>query len=605
MPLMSEKQQEKPQTPKNFAVEEIYQKIEASNNEWKNVYTAITHIASRIKHDLDTLYNALSHETQTEPEIYKSYESVWEMLNREIDTITWSIESINTIETNQDSLQITAEAIDKAENRALRILWFMQKEQEILGLHTKETQAIDAIQKKHKKNYFTKGVSWALTCTQEANKPKIWTILWEVMNYDHKWEIDYSTCTNSAIKDQMVRLLWGTHWFIMKKRDGAWNDSYILINKAWNEIQQRPLIWEWVTFTSAASLLYNKLQEEQKKLYPGTKPHSLWGSKSKTNPVPSTHLLMAQNILEKKHTWLIEHLQSMPEHLQQWFIPLVERYLENHIIYAKAHWWKLTASECIKSSSNLNHLMKVTMSTPNGLQSRPFIDRTNETIDDRLFKLLQQNHTEFGKYLTERIYEKRNNYPDVPLRNDLLVEKKQNATQEAWNDPTIKEKKNWLITWIEFMQGVITHAQRKNEDNGRQKSKKRESIKSNLDDILYTLHIHESPSREDLQYLQNILYTALIDLYQWNQEEKSAHALTIDHLVKELIETPTQIRQHTTQQKLDTMKRIITHVNKYSNREDHLIPLTQNDRNNLITTNDLHKFSAHQSQEFNTNKNQT
>lgn len=136
-------------------------------------------------------------------------------------------------------------------------------------------------------DYFTfDESSKTLLLTPSVNPITVQHVLWNVFDHQHdNYMIDYSSCTNIAIKTKMQNLLGGSSGILEYK-----NNSYLLKKSDGSIVSRRPLIWEGVSLQYIPLVKENKSLQQEK-----SEKNKVW-EENKVKPV-----MDVQNIDVKKY----------------------------------------------------------------------------------------------------------------------------------------------------------------------------------------------------------------------------------------------------------------------------------------------------------------
>jgi hypothetical protein len=594
-PLNEEKSKENTGI-ENKSQEMIAQEIETAHIQWDELYAASKKTAEIIKTRIDSIYQTLPQCENTE--LQGQYNQIWQLIESELQSIVQQIDDAQSLHMHQDLIMQAAKIIDEGENTSLKIVEFIREMHETKGILAKEQGEINQIEQRDQKKYFqtnTETEDWQWTFTSAANKPNLEGILWNILHEQTRWGINYKNCSNQNIKNTMKKVLWWLEWYIEKRTDSTGKTTLILLNTKGEIVNARPLIWEWVQLITPWWLkkANRKKSSWWLQLPWWVNTPKLWNWAA-ISPVTS---IIAHKILQQNHQGLSETMQTLPEHIQNYFIPIVEVQLEQHIHYAKSHGRTILKWKMFENHTTPNELMHIKFSTPQGITQKVFLNSNELNIPDTLFKLLQKHQEQLWKYLEERMNEKRYNYNNIPIRKDLLAEQaRANQENTSQNKDLLKQKNNLSDGW-RLLREALEYTKKKTVTHDSSKWTIRKECIKKLDDISYTLQVNPTLSYENLQYLETEMIVTLTDLYKWEQKDKSIHEAEIKILLQELIRPNPKSGTSQNKAKSQTIDKLIQQMNQYVDTDDKLMPMEDKDRKELwmtIPTNDQHKSHAHQ-----------
>ena len=299
-------------------------------------------------------------------------------------------EWINLFTDNKRLLNDIAQKIDNAENIVLERLMRNNAHRDIIqkNTETKDTQG------KAFFNFDKKTDTYIFT--DRSNKPKIHEVLGQFFTNDKNiYTIDYSKCTNLKIKNKMQQVLGGTSSCLIKYDKKTW--TYNLISNG-AIVDERALIWEWVSLRTAASTAVSAKATER------------------ANNEKATDYSNQNFINSPKYQ---ECLQNLPASLKNklssqqlaTFISKTESRLDAIIKEQKKLWWELEQDEPISRIHFWSGLMEAHFINREGTKKDEIIWKDgmgkvedNEKLNDQtIYNILDNNEWAYKDYLTARI----------------------------------------------------------------------------------------------------------------------------------------------------------------------------------------------------------
>lgn len=166
----------------------------------------------------------------------------------------WTWIYITSHAENEKQIKEVSESIDAAEEEALKKIrmvcnpkqeWTNAVEHSSVARDKQWNVRVNNWEVVRQKPMYTQSEDWTLTFTDRSNPVKIHDALWDLFkDKDKIYKIDYSKCTNTNIKTKMNNLIGWLSCWIRYSKD---LQTYVLTDKQWNIINNRALIWEWVT----------------------------------------------------------------------------------------------------------------------------------------------------------------------------------------------------------------------------------------------------------------------------------------------------------------------------------------------------------------------
>ena len=291
---------------------------------------------------------------------------------------------------NKRLLNDIAHKIDNAENIVLERLMRNNAHRDIIqkNSETKDTQG------KAFFNFDKKTDTYIFT--DRSNKPKIHEVLGQFFTNDKNiYTIDYSKCTNLKIKSRMQQVLGGTSSCLIKYDKKTW--TYNLISNG-AIVDERALIWEWVSLRTAASVAVSAKATER------------------ANNEKATDYSNQNFINSPKYQ---ECLKNLPANLKNklssqqlaTLISKTESRLDTIIKEQKKLWWELEQDEPISRIHFWSGLMEAHFINREGTKKDEIIWKDgmgkvedNEKLNDQtIYNILDNNEWAYKDYLTARI----------------------------------------------------------------------------------------------------------------------------------------------------------------------------------------------------------
>ena len=322
----------------------------------------------------------------------------------------WSLEPLKTLEKelvdkhnscnriglftdneNKRLLNDIAQKIDNAENIVLERLVRNNTHRDIIqkNTETKDTQGKSFFNFDKKTDTYT--------FTDRSNKLKIHKVLGQFFTNDKNiYTIDYSKCTNLKIKSRMQQVLGGTSSCLIKYDKKTW--TYNLISNG-AIVDERALIWEWVSLRTAASIAVSAKATER------------------ANNEKATDYSNQNFINSPKYQ---ECLQNLPASLKNklssqqlaTLISKTESRLDTIIKEQKKLWWELEQDEPISRIHFGSWLMEGHFINRQGTKKdiKIWEDKDSFKNEDKdsfknnaLYDILDNNEWPYKDYLTARI----------------------------------------------------------------------------------------------------------------------------------------------------------------------------------------------------------
>lgn len=439
-------------------------------------------------------------------EIKKSQENYWPwalekfiQLQQEFikaqNSLKWI--RITSSNTNRKLINDVAHKIDNAEAEVIRRL-NLNKETKRVDTAIKESQNTT------KKNFFEKQSDGSLLLTKDTNKPKIQEVLGSLFkNESWRYEIDYSECTNSNIKNKMNALIWtDTCW--IQYNQTTW--TYNLLNSEGRIISHRAYVWEWVKIKTEKQIAFQatskKLDQINKSIdYTSMADKSWW----EATPAWAEKIKLIPDILKTK----LEK-QSL---LREFMIKSEER-LDNIVREQKKLWWELDLKNPISKTWISGGLMEVHFVSKDALKKEPFFNK--DMISKDLYSFLDGQESNLKTYLTSRLEQKREQFEHFTKREDAF--EGTTGPEKQWQEELEKfttelERKqynvgllNALINSIEKKYGVAKTAL---WIDFRAQSTLMD-LKKKSRDLLYTLE-SKNPTTEEWGKIQEEITTLFIN----------------------------------------------------------------------------------------------
>lgn len=284
---------------------------------------------------------------------------------------------------NKRLLNDIANQIDNAENIVLERLMRNNAHRDIIqkNTETKDTQG------KAFFNFDKKTDTYIFT--DRSNKPKIHEVLGQFFTNDKNiYTIDYSKCTNLKIKNKMQQVLGGTSSCLIKYDKKTW--TYNLISNG-AIVDERALIWEWVSLRTAASTAVSAKATER------------------ANNEKATDYSNQNFINSPKYQ---ECLQNLPASLKNklssqqlaTLISKTESRLDTIIKEQKKLWWELEQDEPISRIHFGSWLMEGHFINRQGTKKDIKIWEDKDSFkNNALYDILDNNEWPYKDYLTARI----------------------------------------------------------------------------------------------------------------------------------------------------------------------------------------------------------
>ena len=284
---------------------------------------------------------------------------------------------------NKRLLNDIAQKIDNAENIVLERLMRNNAHRDIIqkNTETKDTQG------KAFFNFDKKTDTYIFT--DRSNKPKIHEVLGQFFTNDKNiYTIDYSKCTNLKIKNKMQQVLGGTSSCLIKYDKKTW--TYNLISNG-AIVDERALIWEWVSLRTAASTAVSAKATER------------------ANNEKATDYSNQNFINSPKYQ---ECLKNLPASLKNklssqqlaTLISKTESRLDTIIKEQKKLWWELEQDEPISRIHFGSWLMEGHFINRQGTKKDIKIWEDKDSFkNNALYDILDNNEWPYKDYLTARI----------------------------------------------------------------------------------------------------------------------------------------------------------------------------------------------------------
>ena len=284
---------------------------------------------------------------------------------------------------NKRLLNDIAQKIDNAENIVLERLVRNNTHRDIIqkNTETKDTQGKSFF------NFDKKTDTYIFT--DRSNKPKIHEVLGQFFTNDKNiYTIDYSKCTNLKIKNKMQQVLGGTSSCLIKYDKKTW--TYNLISNG-AIVDERALIWEWVSLRTAASTAVSAKATER------------------ANNEKATDYSNQNFINSPKYQ---ECLQNLPASLRNklssqqlaTLISKTESRLDTIIKEQKKLWWELEQDEPISRIHFGSWLMEGHFINRQGTKKDIKIWEDKDSFkNNALYDILDNNEWPYKDYLTARI----------------------------------------------------------------------------------------------------------------------------------------------------------------------------------------------------------
>ena len=292
-------------------------------------------------------------------------------------------EWINLFTDNKRLLNDIAQKIDNAENIVLERLMRNNAHRDIIQ---KNTETKDS-QGKAFFNFDKKTDTYIFT--DRSNKPKIHEVLGQFFTNDKNiYTIDYSKCTNLKIKNKMQQVLGGTSSCLIKYDKKTW--TYNLISNG-AIVDERALIWEWVSLRTAASTAVSAKATER------------------ANNEKATDYSNQNFINSPKYQ---ECLKNLPASLKNklssqqlaTLISKTESRLDTIIKEQKKLWWELEQDEPISRIHFGSWLMEGHFINRQGTKKDIKIWEDKDSFkNNALYDILDNNEWPYKDYLTARI----------------------------------------------------------------------------------------------------------------------------------------------------------------------------------------------------------
>lgn len=423
----------------------------------------------------------------------KTFFDKYKKLNSEVSQITNKLTTYDYLFSHDSILNDIAHKIDNAENRMIKIIEQVEKQKVIKEAQTEENKLLDDINDKNK--YFEKNKEWKLILTKNINKPRIDQVLWDLMDDRTTRLIDYSKCENVWIKNKMIDAMWWEKCYIVKWKDSSWNDTYVLKNRQWQKLDQRALIWEWVTLTSDLSFQEKALNNLHNKELDGPQIKEL--NQQQTTRLKSIVPNDLKEELDENHLDIDE------------FIKESDNALDKIIVDAKKHWWELRTEEPVSRLRVSWWLMEAHFINSNTTVSKwPILSKN--TIDTKLYSVLDSNEWDLKDYLTTRIKQKWDEYEYLTKRENIF------SNPEEWQEVVDDEIKDNAIYGLGLVDNLINNLREDKWDTRGKKDKRIVQMQKFVKNALYSLG-NGNPTKWDLKNIENKLKKIFYGYYTANR----------------------------------------------------------------------------------------
>lgn len=356
----------------------------------------------------------------------KKLETKQGALVNEIITYTNTIANTEYLFSHDKHLNQLAQRIDNAENEITSMIEDIWRKQELQAM--KETIG---------SKYFKELPKWWLELTAATNAPRIDQVLGKLIQPNKVWKIDYSWCTNEQWKSTMIQALgWLSSGYISQGIDAAGNNTFVIKDLQWNQLNQRAIIREWVTLYPSEAIVDESVKQQNNK------------TNKLQNIDVATKFKQASELW--KYPWLAKALWNKTEK----FITLAEEQLHNVIVDAKKHGWELHSEPITKINNPLNSaIIEAHLINETGEKD---VDLFTDSINDAtIYDILDGNESDLVAYMTSRLKQKWNEYGHLDKVNTVAV-----WMQEKWKQTTmlndnqkeqVKQGLQWLTTMVNNM----------------------------------------------------------------------------------------------------------------------------------------------------------
>ena len=323
---------------------------------------------------------------------------------------------------NKDKIHSVAHDIDNAEYEILKRLEKNRTDKQTENIVTQSTE------KRKWSPLFQLDDNKNLTFTKASNPIRIDQALsWLFDNPDVVYQIDYSNCTNSRIKNKMVSLIWSQTCYLRYDKEKR---TYTLRDKDGNWISNRAYIREWVKLIPDGVRRWDAYQEQKKA------NENLWTLDESKYDVQTQAMLKDMPSARALSDAQRENLMLKTENR---IIQLLKK--------AKEHGYELKP-ECISKKQIGKWLMELHLISWTSEVDWLFWEN-DSILQPDLYKFLDEHEKEYKTYLTNRVKQKRQELDSLTKTERVDV-----SGESEWWDLEIQEKSQ-MLHWISLLQTMV------------------------------------------------------------------------------------------------------------------------------------------------------
>lgn len=481
-------------------VEEWYEKY----NDWINwrkysqeLRLWCKQVISQIKNKTAKWFDSIKNKEKLKSDYDKNFKIFSEKSDKIAKDIEWCCNSWSYVRrAHKDRLNKLAWWIDNYENTVVTIVNDLIKQD-------KEMSWVTAKEKETWKNYFSVK-NWVYTLTKDVNAPKIHEVFDGVIKPWEKWLIDYSGCTNSAIKNKMLNTMWSyscylhydekTKTYVVSSWEIEEDDNG---NKRMGVSTQRALIREWVKITpnskitkdAKATIEANARKEANKEISND--------EKSKLKQFVPTKLRNQLN--DWKH--------------RDEFFKNTEKDIKQRILEAKSAGYELAWEVCSKTSTKNWRILEIHFIQKNAEVDRPLL---TTKFSDKLYDILDDREWDLVAYMKARIPQLWDQLDYATKYENVWIWK-----QVQWGELTKEKKeesdklKSNAVYWLWLLQRLVDNMIEDEWNSVFDNDDKRlADCKKYLKNVIYSIGESDILTVDDLNKIKNTLTDKLWPYYE-------------------------------------------------------------------------------------------